>query len=90
MLKIVTAMVPLAATFCLCSLASPQEANAQVTTFVPGAPVVSYVPQRRGLFGRRIVYRPVVSYPAVPVTTIPVAPVTVARVFGRTSALAWT
>ena len=41
-----------------------------VTTLRPAVPsVVGYVPVRRGLFGRRIVYRPVVA----PVVAAPVA-----------------
>jgi hypothetical protein len=52
-----------------------------VTAYYPPQPVVTYYPVRYGLFGRRIAYRPAVSYaapvvahqayyaPAVPVTT---------------------
>jgi hypothetical protein len=73
------------------SFAAAQPAQAQipvaVTAYYPAAPVVTYLPERRGLFGQRLVYRPVVSYaapavavPAVaaPVTTYyaPAAPVT--------------
>jgi hypothetical protein len=55
-------------------VASPPQASAQVpvvvSTFQPAVPTVSFFPERRGLFGRRIVYRPVVTYaPAAPVTT---------------------
>ena len=54
-------------------------ANAQypvaVTTLQPAVPaVVGYVPERRGLFGRRIVYRAVVA----PVAIAPVAPIVTA------------
>ena len=51
-----------------------------VTTYQPAVPVVTYVPERRGLFGLRTAYRPTVSY-AVPVasaqvvTVAPAAPV---------------
>ena len=56
--------------------AKSQEATA-VTTYFPAQPVVTYVPQRRGLLGLRVVYRPVISYavPAVPAAAAP-APVT--------------
>ena len=65
---------------CVLTTAIPSDAHAQVvTTLVPATPVVGFVQERRGLFGRRTVMRPVVAYPAVPVTTVPVAPVTVAR-----------
>jgi hypothetical protein len=52
---------------------SPQ-ASAQVpvvvSTYYPAIPTISYYPERRGLFGRRIVYRPYVTVaPATPVTT---------------------
>ena len=62
------------------SLASASRAEAQYAVAVqPVAPaVVGYTAQRRGLFGRRVVYRPVVA----PVAVAPVAveaPVTVAR-----------
>ena len=60
---------------CVLQLLAPGTSNAQVpiaTTFVPAAPVVGFVPERRGLFGLRTVYRPVVGFPAA-------APVTVAR-----------
>ncbi len=62
------------------SLTAGSRAEAQYPVAVqPVAPVVvGYSAQRRGLFGRRIVYRPVVA----PVAVAPVAvaaPVTVAR-----------
>jgi hypothetical protein len=56
------------------SLASASRADAQYAVAVqPVAPaVVGYTAQRRGLFGRRIVYRPIVA-------PVAVAPVAVAR-----------
>ncbi len=60
--------------------AAPAKSSAQVvTTFVPAAPVVSFVPVRRGLFGLRTGFRPVVSFPAaVPMATfVSATPVTV-------------
>jgi hypothetical protein len=58
----------------LLAIADSEQASAQspvvVTTYSPVQPVVAYYPQRRGLFGRRIVYRPVVTY-AVPATPVP-------------------
>jgi hypothetical protein len=65
-------------------IVSSEPANAQVPVPVtayyatPVAPVVTYLPERRGLFGQRLVYRPVVGYtaPAVaPVAAPIVAPV---------------
>lgn len=47
------------------------QAPVAVTTYQPVQPVVAYYPVRRGLFGRRIVYRPVVTY-AVPAASVPV------------------
>ena len=63
--------------FCF-AFTSPQDASAQYAVAVtPVAPaVVGYAPERRGLFGRRVVYRPVVTPVAAAVR---VAPVTVAR-----------
>jgi hypothetical protein len=71
---------------------SKAQCAAPVTAYYPAQPVVSYVPERVGLFGLRTAYRPVVSYaapvvaapvtsyyaPAAPVTTYyaPAAPVT--------------
>lgn len=52
----------------------------------PAVPYVTYVPQARGLFGRRIVYRPVVGYaPVAPpvVTTYYAAPAVEPIVAGR-------
>ena len=64
-------------------LTTTTDVKAQYPVYsVPVAPVapavVGYAPERRGLFGQRVVYRPVVGAvtAAVPV---PVAPVTVAR-----------
>ena len=62
-------------------LPAPQLAQAQapaVVAYYPAVPAVAYVPEARGLFGLRTVYRPVVAYPmaapvAVPVTPAPVA-----------------
>ncbi|MCG8583530.1 MAG: hypothetical protein MI757_02330 [Pirellulales bacterium] len=54
-------------------------AEAQVvTTYYAPAPAVSYVPVRRGIFGWRVGYRPVVTYPApvVAAPTIVAPPVT--------------
>jgi hypothetical protein len=60
---------------------APSSAQAQfpvaVPTWQPAAvPVVTYLPERRGLFGLQTVYRPVVTF-ASPVVTAP-APVVVA------------
>ena len=58
--------------FGLTLVVNDRKASAQVpvgvTIYYPAVPTVTYVPERRGLFGRRIVYRPVVTYSA-PVTT---------------------
>jgi len=70
---------------CLLSL-SPGDAQAQgpvaVTTYyapaVP-APVITYFPERRGLFGLQTVYRPVVTYAApAPPPVVVSSPVTTA------------
>jgi hypothetical protein len=45
-----------------------------VTTYYPPQPVVTYLPERRGLFGQRIVYRPAVTYAAPVVSTVPAPP----------------
>jgi hypothetical protein len=62
---------------------APTEVSAQgpavVTSYYAPQPVVGYYPEVRGLFGRRIVYRPVVSYAAPAVTTV-AAPVVSAPV----------
>jgi len=42
-----------------------------VTAYYPPQSVVTYLPERRGLFGQRFVYRPVVSYAAPAVSTVP-------------------
>jgi hypothetical protein len=70
----------LAAVVCgLMFVLSADESKAQgpavVTTYYPAQPVVSYIPERRGLFGWRIGYRPVVSY-AAPAVSAVAAPVT--------------
>lgn len=60
-------------------ITTSDRANAQVVTLAPAAtPVVTYVPERRGLFGLRTVYRPTVSYmPTVSaVQTVNYAPTT--------------
>ena len=63
-----------AAILCVCLWAGPVSAQtAVVTTYYPAQPVVSYVPEARGLFGLRTAYRPVVSY-AVPAVTSVAAP----------------
>lgn len=56
---------------------SKAQGPAVVTTYYPPQPVVSYIPERRGLFGWRVGYRPIVSYsaPAVSAVAAP-APVT--------------
>lgn len=69
---------------CAILVAAPHKACAQwpvVTTYAPAAPVVGFVPERRGLFGLQTVYRPIVGVPAaVPVATyVPAAPVVVSR-----------
>ena len=58
----------------LLQAASVAVAQGPVVTVYP-APVVGYVPELRGLFGQRLVYRPVVSVPAPVVAAVP-APVT--------------
>ena len=40
-----------------------------VVGYYPAAPTVAYVPEARGLFGLRTVYRPVAAYPYAPMTT---------------------
>lgn len=62
------------------SLVESRVANAQVavTTYYPAQPVVGYMPVRRGLFGLRRGYVPVVSYAAPSAVTsyyVPSAPV---------------
>ena len=75
--------------FVFLSASFASDAKAQyplaVVPVQPVAPVVvGYTAERRGLFGRRVVYRPVVSAPVVaaPVVTTPVvaSPVVSARV----------
>jgi hypothetical protein len=63
---------------CVVLWAVPVSAQtAVVTTYYPAQPVVSYVPEARGLLGLRTVYRPVVSYATPAVTSVvPAAPVT--------------
>ena len=45
-----------------------------VVAYYPAAPAVAYVPEARGLFGLRTVYRPVAAYPFAPTTTYYAAP----------------
>lgn len=45
-----------------------------VTTYYPPQPVVSYFPERRGLFGQRVVYRPALTYATPVVATVPAPP----------------
>lgn len=70
------ALAALASGLVLFLAASPAQAQrpTAVTTYYPPQPVVTYLPERRGLFGQRIVYRPAVSYTAPAVATVPVAP----------------
>jgi hypothetical protein len=53
-------------------LSATRPAHAQspaVVAYYPAALTVAYVPEARGLFGLRTVYRPVVAYPFAPMTT---------------------
>jgi len=66
---------------------SPGTVQAQVpvpvTTYyapAPVAPVITYFPERRGLFGLQTVYRPVVTY-AAPAPAAVVAPAPVTRAY---------
>ena len=67
----------------LFSLANVQVACAQypIITSVPSSfpAVVSYVSERRGLFGRRVVYRPIVTPVARAVPAVTSYPVAVSR-----------
>ena len=63
-------------------VASPSTAQAQVIVGAPVAPTIGYVPVRRGLFGRRTAFVPVVAPTVAPVAVArPVvsSPVVVAR-----------
>jgi hypothetical protein len=66
----------------LAELVAPSETAAQgpmvVSAYYPPPPVVTYLPERRGLFGQRLVYRPVVTT-AVPGFAVPVSPPVVFR-----------
>jgi len=70
--------IALVTTLIACSalilLAAPAPAVAQRAIVAPGyaAPVLTYLPERRGVFGQRLVYRPVVGL-------APVAPPVVVR-----------
>ena len=71
-----TKYIVCAATICgVIAVFDARQASAQcpvaVTSYYPAQPVVSWYPVRRGLFGRRIVLRPAVSY-ATPVVAAPV------------------
>jgi hypothetical protein len=55
-------------------------AQGPVVAYYP-QPVVTYVPEVRGLFGQRLVYRPVVSVPALVTTYYAPAPVARAAYF---------
>lgn len=64
--------------FGMAILAQATEARAQVavtTYYTPATPVVTYVPDRVGLFGLRTVYRPQVNYVAPAPTVVAAAPV---------------
>lgn len=52
-------------------LPATRVAHAQLPTvaYYPAAPGVAYVPEARGLFGLRTVYRPVATYPFAPMTS---------------------
>jgi len=81
-MKRVARVAAVASLFAMCAVfVDVERADAQVvTSYYAPAPAVSYVPTRVGLFGWRVGYRPVVSYPAVaaPVYAAPpvVAPTT--------------
>ena len=49
--------------------ASAVVAQGPVFAYYPPSPAVTYVPEVRGLFGQRLVYRPVITAPAARVTT---------------------
>jgi hypothetical protein len=71
------------------SLAGGQSAQAQVpmavTAYYPPTPVVTYLPERRGLFGQRLVYRPAVAYTAPVAVMVPVAPACATSVVAPTT-----
>ena len=59
-----------AAVWALVGLTAPAAvAQGPIVTYYPPSPVVGYVPEVRGLFGQRLVYRPVVAAPAARVAT---------------------
>ena len=59
-----------AAAWALVGLTAPAAvAQGPIVTYYPPPPVVGYVPEVRGLFGQRLVYRPVVAAPAARVAT---------------------
>ena len=54
----------------LLPVARPAHAQSPAAVaYYPAAPAVAYVPEARGLFGLRTVYRPVAGYPYAPMTT---------------------
>ena len=79
-MKRIAKLAAIASLFFVCAVfVDVQRANAQVvTSFYAPAPAVSYVPTRVGLFGWRVRYRPVVSYPTVVAAPAVVAPTVVA------------
>ncbi len=88
-MKRVAKVAAFASLFFMCAVfADVERADAQVVTsyYAPApvyapAPAVGYVPVRRGLFGWRVGYRPVVAYPTVVAAPAYVAP----PVFGPTT-----
>ena len=60
--------------FCLTGNKADAQVAVGVTTYRPAPAVVSYAPVRWGFFGRRVIYRPVIT----PVAPAPVAPAPVA------------
>jgi hypothetical protein len=52
-------------------LPAARSADAQLPAgaYYPAVPAVAYVPEARGLFGLRTVYRPVAAYPFAPMTS---------------------
>jgi len=57
-------------------VADQATAQVAVTAYYPARPAAAYYPARWGLFGRRLVYRPVMAYPAPVTAYYPPAPVT--------------
>lgn len=72
-------LVGAALAVCGVLLGVASEATAQgPLVYYPASPAVTYVPEVRGLFGQRLVYRPVLAAP-VAVAAAPAPPVVVAR-----------